>query len=207
MAEKKKAATRKAPARRAGGQGKGIAKTGAGGRAPTPLEEMHNLMDRMDRLFDDFMPGRWRGRFMSPFEEMERFFEEGAPGRWLRPLRREWPGWGRLAPFEGRMPKVDVLDRDDAIVIHAEVPGVTKDDLDVSLSEDSVTIKGSTGREEEKEEGEYHRREMTRGEFSRTIPLPTAVDGAKAKATFKDGVMELALPKVEKSKRRTIKVE
>ena len=206
MVAKKTPARKKTPVRKTAPKSE-VTRTGKRGGALAPFEEMQNLMERMDHLFDEFFPGRWRGRLMSPFEEMERFFDEGVPGRFLRPLRHEWPGWGRLTPFEGKMPKVDVIDRDDAIVIHAEVPGVTKNDLDVSLTENSVTIKGTTHREEEKEKGAYHRREMSRGEFTRTIPLSVAVDGSKAKATFKDGVMELTLPKVEKSKRQTIKVQ
>ena len=58
-----------------------------------------------------------------------------------------------------------------------------------------------------KSKGEYHRRELSRGELQRVVPLPAAVKGAEAKATFKDGILELVLPKVEPAKRRTIKVE
>ena len=92
-------------------------------------------------------------------------------------------------------------------MIEAELPGVAKDDLDVSMTENSVTISAKTSREEKEEKGDYYRREMSRGAFSRTVPLPVEVDGSKAKATFKDGVMRLVLPKSEPAKRRRIKVE
>ncbi|HYQ70575.1 MAG TPA: Hsp20/alpha crystallin family protein, partial [Gammaproteobacteria bacterium] len=72
---------------------------------------------------------------------------------------------------------------------------------------DSVTLRAHTTHEEEEEEGEYHRREMSYGQYQRTVPLPQAVDGEKARASFKDGVLELTLPKVEISARKTVKVD
>ncbi len=148
------------------------------------------------------------GRAMSPLEEMDRWFEGFFPRGWLRPFRTAWPSWGELAqPFEGRMPTVDVIDRDDEVLVRAEIPGVSKDDLDVSVSENAVTIKGETKREEKEEKGDYYRCEISRGSFARTIPLPQYVDSEAAKAKFKDGVLELTLPKVEKSKRRTINID
>lgn len=109
-------------------------------------------------------------------------------------------------PFEGT-PKVDVIDRDEEVVIHAELPGVNREDLDVSMTDDTVTIKCTSAHEEKEEKGDFYRREMSRGEFSRTVTLPCEVDDSKAKATFKDWIMELILPKVEPTKRRSIKVE
>jgi HSP20 family protein len=70
-----------------------------------------------------------------------------------------------------------------------------------------ITIKGSTRREEKEEKGEYYRCEISRGSFARTVALPDNVDSSKAKATFKDGILELVMPKREQSKRRTIAVE
>jgi len=147
-------------------------------------------------------------RALSPFEEMDRWFEGFFPRGWMRPFRMEWPGWGELAaPFEGRMPKIDVIDRDEEVVVRAEVPGVEKDDLDVSVSGNTVTIKGETKREAKEEKGNYYRCEISRGAFARTVVLPDYVDSDSAKAKFEDGVLELTLPKVEKAKRRTIKVD
>lgn len=147
-------------------------------------------------------------RALSPFDEMDRWFEDFFPHGWLRPFRREWPSWGELAaPFEGRMPKVDVIDRDDAVVVRAEVPGVDKKDLDVSMTERSVTIKGESSHESKEEKGDYYRSEISRGSFLRTVALPSDVDTDKARAQFKDGVLELTLPKVVKAKRRTVKID
>jgi len=147
-------------------------------------------------------------RAMSPFEEMDRMFESFFPRAWMRPFRGELPIWSELAaPFEGKMPKVDVIDRDDEIVVRAEVPGVDKKDLDVSMTDDTVTIKGTTSHEEKEEKGDFYRCEISRGSFSRTVALPVGVDGAKAKAKFQDGVLELTMPKTEKAKRVSVKVE
>jgi HSP20 family protein len=151
-------------------------------------------------------------RAMSPFDEMDRMMErmiEGVfPRGWMRPWQQEWPAWSRLpAPFEGRLPTVDVIDRENEVVVRAEVPGVEKKDLDVSVAEDTVTIKGSTRREEKEEKGDYHRREIVSGSFARTVTLPAVVDTAKAKASFKDGILELTLPKIEKARKRKVDIE
>lgn len=147
-------------------------------------------------------------RAMSPFEEMDRMFENFFPRARMRPFRGDLPIWSELAaPFEGKMPKVDVIDRDDEIVVRAEVPGVDKKDLDVSMTDDTVTIKGTTSHEEKEEKGDYYRCEISRGSFSRTVGLPAGVDGSKAKAKFQDGVLELTMPKTEKAKRVSVKVE
>ncbi len=146
---------------------------------------------------------------LRPFEDMdrmfERMFEDFFPRGWLRPFhfRR---GWLPEDPFEGLEPRIDIVDHDDLILVRAELPGVEKGTLQVSLTADAVTIKAQS-RRERKEEEHYYRHEITRGAFARTLSLPCAVNGDKAKAQFKDGVLELTLPKVEISKRQTVKVE
>ncbi len=141
---------------------------------------------------------------LSPLAEMERMFEGFFPHGWLRPFRWEYP---LAQEFETVFPRIDIIDRDDNIVVRAEVPGVDKKDLDISVSDNSVTIRGSVRREEKEEKGNYYRCEIARGAFSRTLPLPAEVDGAKAKASFKDGVLELAVPKIEKSKRHSVRLD
>lgn len=148
------------------------------------------------------MPTRW----ISPFDEIERMFDEfmGAglmrPGLLQRGLRPE------LQAFEGRMPRVDVLDRESEFVVRAELPGVDKKDLDISLGENSLTIKASSSHESKEESGDYYRREISRGSFARTVPLPGTVDSEKVKADFNNGILEITLPKLEQSKRRRIEV-
>lgn len=147
-------------------------------------------------------------RAISPFEEMDRLFEGFFPRGWMRPFHLDRPGWGELAlPFEGKMPRLDVIERDTEVVVRAEVPGVEKKDLDVTVTDNAVTIKGQTSHETKEEKGDYRRCEISRGAFTRTVALPADVDGSKAKAVFKDGVLELTMPKVEKTKRHSIKLD
>ena len=149
---------------------------------------------------------RRRAAIPSPWDEMDRFFEGAFPRGQFRFGRWPWPEW--TPRFESRFPAVDVIDRPDHIVVRAEVPGVKKEDLDVSVSDNQVTIRATSKIEEEKkEEGEYYRREMRQGEYSRSIGLPADVDSAEARASFKDGILELTLPKTAPSKRHSIKVE
>jgi HSP20 family protein len=143
--------------------------------------------------------------FARRFDEMERMFDDFFGRGWLRPFG----AWGRplAAEFPLTLPKVDVVDRDDEVVVRAEVPGMEKDELEVSVAGNMLTLKGETRREEKEEKGEYYRCEMSHGAFSRTLALPAEVDDSRVKATLKDGVLELKLPKVEKSKRRAIKID
>lgn len=100
----------------------------------------------------------------SPFDEMERWFEGAFPARWWWRFRGGWPSWDELsAVFEGRMPSVDVIEHDNKILVRAATPGVDKKDLNVSVTEDSVCIKGSVQHEEKEEKGEYYRRETSSG--------------------------------------------
>lgn len=145
---------------------------------------------------------------MTPFEEMERLFEGLMPADWSRPIQWEWPRMARMRmPFEGKLPSIDIVDRESEILLRAELPGVDKKDLDITVSDDSVTIKGSTKQESKEEKGDYYRCEISQGSFARTIALPCAVSSEKGKASFKDGMLELVLPKTAPSKRRSIKVE
>ena len=144
------------------------------------------------------------GRMLSPFEGFDRMFDEFFGRGWMRPFRRDWLAFPE---FEMTMPKVDVIDRDEEVVVRAEVPSVKKEDIEISISGNMVTIKGETKKEEKEEKGDYYRAEISRGSFSRMVSLPADVDESKAKAALKDGVLELTLPKLEKAKRRTIKVD
>ncbi len=145
---------------------------------------------------------------LHPFEEMDRMFENLMARNWFRPFRWDMPSFeGFRMPFEGKVPRVDVIDRDKEIVIRAELPGVDKKDLDVSMTDNSVTIKGSTSHEKEDKGDDYYRSEISKGSFCRTVAIPDNVDVSKAKASFKDGVLELTTPKIKGSKRRSIKLD
>ncbi len=145
---------------------------------------------------------------LTPFEDMERAFEQFMSGNWLRPLAWDRPLWrDMMEPFQGRMPRTDVIDRDEDFLVRVEVPGVDKKDIEVSLADNMLTVKGKVQHEEKEQKGDYYRCEISQGAFSRTVLIPAKVDASKVAASLKDGVLEVTLPKFEVSKRRNIKVE
>ena len=144
---------------------------------------------------------------LSPFEEMEKVFDNYFSRGWFHPFHMEMPSFTKMKAFEGKTPSVDVIDRDNDVIVKAELPGVDKKDLDISVTKNTVTIKGTTSHEEKEEKGDFYRCEISRGSYSRTLSLPADVDEDKTKAKFKDGILELTLPKLKKSKRHTVKVE
>jgi len=146
-------------------------------------------------------------RMARRFDDFDRFFEQVMPRGWFPSLR--WPRVfaPELGALEAWTPKIDVIDREDEVVVKAEMPGVKRDDIHVSLTGNLMTIKGETKREEKEEKGDYYRCEMSRGEFSRMFTLPADVDETNAKAELHDGVLEVTLPKLEGAKKREIKVQ
>jgi len=145
---------------------------------------------------------------LTPFEEMERMFGSVFPRTRMRPSQWEWPSCAEMSALvEEKAPRMDIIERDNEVIVRAEVAGVDKKDLDISVTDHTVTIKGCTKEEHKEEKGDYFRSEISRGSFCRTSTLPCDVDGDKAKASFSDGVLELTIPKLEVSKRHTIKVE
>ncbi|MEE8346848.1 MAG: Hsp20/alpha crystallin family protein [Dehalococcoidia bacterium] len=102
---------------------------------------------------------------------------------------------------------VDLYETDESVVAKAALPGVNPDEVDVSVNDDLLTIKGEK-KEENKDEGEHYvHREFTYGVFCRTVQLPASVDSEKATAEYEDGVLTITLPKHEGERARTIKVQ
>lgn len=149
---------------------------------------------------------RQRAGMMRPFEEKERRYETFVPPGWLRPFPTDWSSL-RSASFVHGLPAVDVVDREDEVIVRAEVPGVRKEDLKVSLSDGEITIEGCTEHEEEEKRTDYYCHEISYGAFKRAVELPAGVDTSKAEAKMKDGVLEIQLPKLERAKRREVSVE
>lgn len=141
--------------------------------------------------------------FMDMDRVLDRLFERG----WMRPWRWERPLWSRPGAAEFRAPKVDVIERDKEVIVKAEVPGVERKDLDVSVTDNMITIKGQSSRESEEEEGSYYRCEIVRGAFARTLMLPSDVDADKVQAKFADGILEITLPKLERAHRRKVDIK
>src|SRR5215510_10713600 len=97
-------------------------------------------------------------------------------------------------------PAVDIHETDDGFVIKAELPGVSRDDVSVDVHQNTLTLRGQRKHEAEVKNERYHRVERAYGTFQRSFVLPTVVDQDKAQATYKDGVLELHLPKSEAAK-------
>ncbi len=130
-------------------------------------------------------------------EAMDRLFEES----FVRP-RTDWP-----APLSAGTLAVDMYETDQDVVVKSSVPGVKPEDIDITITGDTLTIKGEAKSEEKVEEANYVRQERRYGAFSRSLTLPTTIVGDKAKAEFENGVLTLTLPKAEEVKPKTIKVK
>jgi HSP20 family protein len=142
---------------------------------------------------------------VSPFAEMDKYFENffRNPFALLNsPLMS--PGFPKGADM---VPSVDIFEDGDEVVVKADIPGVKKDDIDVTITENSLTISGERKQEKKVKEKDFHRIERSYGSFSRSFRLPENVNGDKAKAEFKNGVLEIRLPKVKESKQKKISIK
>lgn len=146
---------------------------------------------------------RWRP--WEEFREMERWMDE----LMRRPLFGWRPLTWRRAPTEaiGWVPNVEMYEKEDKFVVRAELPGMKREDIDVSVVGNTLTISGERKAETEVKEEDYYRCELCYGKFSRSIGLPAAVDAAKVDATYENGILEITLPKVEAAKPKKIAVK
>jgi HSP20 family protein len=135
----------------------------------------------MDRMMDEFFGRRMRSLW---------------PDRWF----------GRETESEITAPSVDVYEEKDDIVVKAELPGMDKNDIEVNVSDSHLVLKGEKKKEEKIEEKDYYRCERSYGAFVRAVDLPTDVQTEKIKASFKNGILEVRLPKTEQAKSKQIKI-
>lgn len=148
--------------------------------------------------------------------------------RWHRPQLSTWPGFGQLtdlrdeidrlfeAPLaelartsqllSGWTPALDMYEDKDNVYVRAELPGMKKEDIDVSLHNGTLSISGERKNQEEFKDAEVYRSERFVGRFQRTVSLPTAVAADKIKAQYKDGILSVTLPKAEEAKPKQIDV-
>ncbi len=134
---------------------------------------------------------------MSLRAAMDRLFEESV----VRPRT----GW--LAPIGVEALAVDVYETDEAIVVKSAIPGIKPEDLNISVTGDTLTIRGESKAEEEVKEENYIRRECRYGSFCRSLTIPTTIVADETKAEFENGVLTLTLPKAEEVKPKAIKVK
>jgi HSP20 family protein len=129
-----------------------------------------------------------------------------------------WPTFGRLAtlqdeldrlfesPLTGWTPPLDAHEDKNSFIVRMEVPGLKREDIQVSLQDGVLTISGERAEEKVSEGTEVHRQERFYGKFSRAVTLPTAVAADKVKAAYKDGILTITLPKTEEAKPKQIDV-
>jgi HSP20 family protein len=145
----------------------------------------------------------WRRHFRDPWEEMRRMEE------WMdRMFRETWPYYAERRALPGAAggelaeiatPSVDVKDEEGKIIVAADIPGVEKGDISISVKGDMLEITAEKKEEKEEKEEGYLRRERSYRKFYRSIPLPTEVDKDKAEASLKDGVLKISMPKLKEA--------
>jgi HSP20 family protein len=117
-----------------------------------------------------------------------------------------WPARSQYEMAGGNLP-LDIYQTKDDVVVKATLPGMKPEEVDISITGDTLTIKGEHKEEQEVKEAEYIRREHRYGIFSRTVTLPVAIQSEKAQAAFDNGMLVLTLPKAEAMKPKQIKVK
>lgn len=136
---------------------------------------------------------------------MEEFFEDFPPRRWMEtfePFGFKWP----VGIDYERSFRLDVLDHEKELIVRAELPGVEKDDVEVTVSGDRLIIEAEREFEEEDTKDTYYRHELGYGKLVRTVALPVEVDPEKVHAELKDGILSVTLPKIRVAERHTVKV-
>lgn len=148
---------------------------------------------------------RWAGD-VTPWREfdllsdrMREMMEPGFPEAFFR-----GPAWAGLEEWA---PAVELVEKDGEYVLTAEVPGIPKADIDVAIDDNVLTLKGEKKTEFEKDEGRAHIRERRYGSFERSFTLPRNVDASKVRAEFRDGIVQVHLPKGEAKKARHIEIK
>ena len=143
---------------------------------------------------------RWKPfeDLMSLEDEISRFFDEFFGSRVPAQQQREGsPAW---------VPRVDISETDDEIIVRADIPGMKKDDIKVTLADNVLTISGEKKIERDEKKENYHRVERVFGSFSRSFYIPTTVDPNKITAKYNNGVLEVRLPKKEEAKPKEIPI-
>lgn len=143
-----------------------------------------------------------------PYEAFEQFMDNMLNRAWWLRAGR----WGDafpdlMMPFQFRRPFLDVIDEDERVLVRAEMPGVDRKDIKVSISDHLLTIKGTVVREEKGRAAHYYRREISRGEFDRSVELPRNIDASNVEATLNNGMLEVSIAKGRESQRRAVEVK
>jgi len=147
---------------------------------------------------------RWRP--WDELREMERRMEEMT--RYPLMTMRHPLVWWRVPSEElGWTPSVEMYEKDDKFVVRTELPGMKKEEFDISVLGNTLTIKGERKAESEVKDEDYYRCELCYGKFSRSVALPAAVEAKKVEANYENGILEVTLPKAEEAKPKKVEVK
>ena len=150
----------------------------------------------------DLIPWRRSGEiepFRREMDELRRGMD--------RMFSRFFGDWPSIEPASGaRTPIVDLSETADRLIVRAEVPGMSSNDIQISLVGNTLKIKGEKKEQKEEKEENFYRVERSYGSFSRSIPLPCEIEYDKVDAKYKDGVLTIDMPKIETSKTKEVKI-
>ncbi len=134
-----------------------------------------------------------------------------------REIERMWRGWPwappwrlwRAAPAEGERfsPALEVTDEGDHLLVKAELPGVAKDEIKITVEDEGIRIEAERKQAAEKRAKDYYYREFSYGSYTRVVPLPIAVEADRAEAEYQDGILRVTLPKAQPSRTKTVEVK
>ncbi|MGE5153366.1 MAG: Hsp20/alpha crystallin family protein [Bdellovibrio bacteriovorus] len=167
------------------------------------MSTLHQLREGLNEAWDNLMDG-WQRLYRRAAGAITRF----TPGREVPGeatdregggLALRSTGWGLLAS--------EVFDDEDRVVVRLEAPGMEKGDFDLQIERDRLRVRGEKQVESEHTEGRYHVTECAYGRFERIIPLPDEVEADRAKASYRNGVLRVELPKATPRGRKTIKIQ
>ncbi len=163
-----------------------------------PVEELRRLQKRMNRLMEDLGLTELESRYLEEMQKMQKRMSE----------LMEEAGTGTVPMGESIfMPLADVKETEEAVVVTMDLPGVEKQDVDISISDDELHVVAEKKEETEVSEKDYHKRERTYKRFERMVKLPVAVKAEEAKAKLESGVLEVTLPKEVVTARKRISIE
>jgi HSP20 family protein len=163
-----------------------------------PVDELRRLQKRMNRLMEDLGLTELESRYLEEMQKMQKRMSE----------MMEEAGAGTIPMEEDVfMPLADVKETDEAVVVTMDLPGVDKQDIDISVSDDELRVVAEKKEETEVSEKDYHKRERTYKRFERMVKLPVAVKTEEAKAKLESGVLEVTLPKEVVTARKRISID
>jgi len=141
-------------------------------------------------------------------------FREMAPFRDFERMRREmdrlWDSFFQRKPTDGKeeefLPALDLSETENELVVKCEIPGMERKDIDISLSDSTLTIKGEKKQEREEKKADYHLVERSYGSFTRSVQLPKEIRSDKISASYKNGILTVTLSKSEEAKKKEVKI-